>query len=170
MAAAVGQGIGRGGGGGRSGGLDLLPTTQALAMAERIGSLSGRRKFGRLSRGTVEAGRQSPKPTHPRSKDNDMQRRGGEDDADVCTPTTPATTFRSKRAQRRRPHKTTKDKGDRRLKKRGRARESPSHRGGDSGSRCAKANGNNGKGKVSDSMEVSTDGEGGEEEEAEWEG
>lgn len=176
MAAAVGQGSGRGGGGGgggRNGGVDLLPTAQALVMAERIGSLSGRRKVGRLSCGTVEEGRQSTEPTHPRSTDNNMKRgrRGEEDAADVRTPPSPAATSRSKRALRRGPHKATKGKSGRRLKKRGRPRETSSHRGGNSGRRCAEANGNDGKGKVGDSMEVSTDEEGGEEEdEKEWEG
>lgn len=172
-AAAVGQTNGRGGGGGRSGGVDLLPTTQALAMAERIGSLSARRKFGRVPCGKVESGRQGTKPTQPRSNNKDMQRgrRGDKDDADVCTP--PAVASRGKRAQRSEVQKPIKEKDVRRQKKRGRPQEISSRRGGVNVRRCAKANGNDGKNEAGDSMEVSTDGEGKEEEEEEemeWEG
>lgn len=172
-AAAVGQTNGRGGGGGRSGGADLLPTAQALAMAERIGSLSARRKFGRVPCKAVESDRQDTKPTQPGSTDKGLQRgqKGDKDDADVCT--APAAAPRGKRAQRRGAQQPIKEKDVRRQKKRGRPQETSSHRGGVNVRRCAKASGNDGKNEAGDSMEVSTDGEGKEEEEEEemeWKG
>ena len=169
-AAAVGQANGRGQGGGRSEGANLLPTTQALAMAEQIGSLSARRKIGRLSRGTVEASRGNSGATQSGSTDNYMQRRrkGERDDADVCTLSAPS---RRKRAQRRGSHNPTKEKGGRRLKKRGRPRETSSHRGGDSDSRRVKDNRNDDKDGARDNVKVFTNAEReDEDEEMEWEG
>ena len=163
-ATGLGPANGRGAECGRNGGTDPLPTAQALAMADRIGSLSARRKVGRLSRAAVEAVKEISKPTQPDGIDDDTQQ--GEKGGVVCTP--PATSRRTRRAS----SKPRKEQGGRLVKKRRRPREtSNGHRGG-SGNRCAKANGNDDKSEGGrNGVEVSADGEAeDDEEEMEWEG
>ena len=163
-ATGLGPANGRGAEWGRNGGTDLLPTAQALVMADRIGSLSARRRVGRLSRAAVEAVKEISKPTQPDGTDDDTQQ--GEKGGAVCTP--PATSRRTRRVS----PTPRKEQGGRPVKKRRRPREtSNGHRGG-SGNRCAKANGNDDKSEGGrNGVEVSADGEAeDDEEEMEWEG